>query len=304
VLCKAKVGRSLKVFEIWDCGEQFRLPNISPRKEVKAHSKTPMAKIFGILTAITLALSAFIAFKNKAAYEADVSAKDAEHELLTKSEARLKAGETLLTALPDQRAAVDADVETSIAAESAERKAEVEIKTQIDAITAKIAANKEKLDAVRVKTAKIGDLKELSSKMRATNGELEELTQSITVAESKLANLTAEDSSLKAKVEGAKGQVESFGNAQSTHSMKTRIRSIYPNWGFVTLASGNNAGVVANSTLDVVRDGETIAKLLVTAVENNSSSASIVPDSLASDATLRVGDQVISGQKTAKPISN
>jgi len=86
--------------------------------------------------------------------------------------------------------------------------------------------------------------------------------------------------------------------------LKTRIRSIYPNWGFVTLAAGNNAGVVANSSLDVVRDGETVAKLLVTAVESSSASASIVPDSLAPDVTLSVGDQVIPGQVAAKTTSN
>jgi hypothetical protein len=72
----------------------------------------------------------------------------------------------------------------------------------------------------------------------------------------------------------------------------------------VTLASGNNAGVMANSTLDVVRDGETIAKLLVTAVETGSASASIVPDSLASNVTLRVGDHVIPGQALTKTASN
>ena len=72
----------------------------------------------------------------------------------------------------------------------------------------------------------------------------------------------------------------------------------------MTLASGNNAGVVTNSTLSVVRGGEAIAKLLVTAVESGSASASIVPDSLAPDVTLMVGDQVIHGQAAAKTTSN
>ena len=140
--------------------------------------------------------------------------------------------------------------------------------------------------------------------MRATSGELEELAQSITASEAKLSDLTAQDTALKADIEGAKFKVDTFASGQSLPSLKTRIRSIYPNWGFVTLASGNNAGVMANSTLNVVRDGETIAKLLVTAVEAGSSSASIVPDSLAPDVTLQVGDRVIPGQAAAKATSN
>jgi urease gamma subunit len=199
---------------------------------------------------------------------------------------------------------VDVEIGNLTATEVAQQKTNDGVKTEVDAITAKIATNKEKLDGIREKTSKIGDLKELASKMRATNGELEELTQSITVNEAKLANLTAQDAAIQAQINGAKGKVERFNSGQSLASLKTRIRSIYPNWGFVTLASGNNAGVVANSTLDVVRDGETIAKLLVTAVETGSASASIVPDSLAPDVTLRVGDQVISGLAAAKTASN
>jgi hypothetical protein len=140
--------------------------------------------------------------------------------------------------------------------------------------------------------------------MRATNSELEELTQSITASEANLANLTAQNVATTTQISNVKSNFESFSNGQSLPSLKTRIRSIYPNWGFVTLASGNNAGVVANSTLNVVRDGETIAKLLVTAVESRSSSASIVPDSLAPDVTLMVGDQVIPGPTGAKTLSN
>ncbi len=263
-----------------------------------------MANLFGILTAIVLALSAFVAFKNKGAYEAGVVETASQKELLTKSQARLKAAQEVLAALPVERAGVDAEVATLTTSEATQQKANETIKAEVDATTAKIATNKEKLDKVREQTAKIGDLKELSSKMRATNGELEELTQSITGAEAKLANLTAQNSSAEAQINESKRKIEDFNSGQSFPTLKTRIRSIYPNWGFVTLASGNNAGVVTNSTLNVVRNGETIAKLLVTAVESSTSSASIVPDSLAPDATLMVGDLVVPGQKSVKPASN
>jgi multidrug resistance efflux pump len=137
--------------------------------------------------------------------------------------------------------------------------------------------------------------------MRATNAELEELTQMIATAEAKLANLTSQNSMAEAQVSEGKRKIEDFNNGRSFPTLMTRIRSIYPNWGFVTLASGNNAGVVTNSTLDVVRGGETVAKLLVTAVESTTSSARIIPDSLLPDATLMVGDMVVPGQRAVTP---
>lgn len=260
-----------------------------------------MANLFGILTAIVLALSALVAFKNKGAYEASVLETANQKELLAKSEKRLAAAKKVLEELPVERAGVDAEAETLTTAQDAQTKVNAELKTEVDATTAKVATNKEQLDVIREKTSKIGDIKELASKLRATNSELAELTQSISGAEAKLANLTAQNADAEGQIKTGKTRFEDFNGGRSLPSLKTRIRSIYPNWGFVTLASGNNAGVVANSTLDVVRGGETIAKLLVTAVESSTASASIVPDSLKADVTLMVGDQVVPGQKSTAP---
>ncbi|RYD49669.1 MAG: hypothetical protein EOP85_01195 [Verrucomicrobiaceae bacterium] len=263
-----------------------------------------MANVFGILTAVVLALSAFIALKNKSAYETKLTDKQTESEKLTKSEARQKANEEVLAALPGELSGVESEVETLTSEEAAQGKINEELKAKTEDKTKQVAANKEKLDAIREKTKGTGDINEIASKIRAMTGELEELTQSITGAEAKLANLTSQNSSSSALVSSAKTKIENFTNGQSQPELQTRIRSIYPNWGFVTLASGNNAGVATNSTLDVVRGGETVAKLLVTAVESNTSSASIIPDSLSSDTTLMVGDRVVPGQKVAKKSGN
>jgi predicted RNase H-like nuclease (RuvC/YqgF family) len=263
-----------------------------------------MANVFGILTAIVLALSAFIAYKNKTAYETKLSDKQSAADKLTASTARLTAAKEVLDGLPGQISGVESEVEKLTSDEKAVTDTNTGLKGQSEPKTKKIAENKEKLDAIREKTSKTGNINELAAKVRATNAELEELTQTVASAEAKLANLTAQHSSSEGLVSNAKTKFENFSNGQSLPELKTRIRSIYPNWGFVTLASGNNAGVVTNSTLDVVRDGETVAKLLVTAVESNTSSASIVPDSLSSDVTLAVGDRVVPGQKAAKTSGN
>jgi len=150
-----------------------------------------MSKLFGITTLIVLALSAFIATKNKAAYEAAITDTATQKDLLTKVKARLKAAEEVLTALPVERAEVDGESDRLTTAETAQKEVNDALTSESETITAKIAANKAKLDEIRIKTEKTGDLKELGSKLRATNAEVEELKQSIAASEAKLANLTA-----------------------------------------------------------------------------------------------------------------
>lgn len=260
-----------------------------------------MANVFGILTALTLALAAFVALKNQTRYESVIEETKVKRADLTASEARLATAEEILGALPAEVAGVDAEVEELVSQETKQKKANEELKAKVDERTAKIASNKQQLDEIRERTQKTGDLKDLASKMRATSAELEELSQSIAGAQANLANLTAQGSASDAEVAASRGRFENFANGQSLPEMETRIRSIYPSWGFVTLAGGNNIGVVANSTLNVIRNGETIAMLMVTGVESNSASASIIPDSLQDDVTLMVGDQVVPGIKSSKP---
>jgi hypothetical protein len=263
-----------------------------------------MANVFGILTAIVLALSAFVAFKNKEHYDAEISATRVQKDLLDKSQKRLAAAKVIRKQLPIDLAGVNDEVSKETAAEATQKKINSDLKEDVDAKTAKIATNKEKLDDIRTKTEKTGNVNELAAKLRATKAELAELATSITNTEAKLADLSAQIVSTDKQIADAKGKFDDFANNRSLPGLKTRIRSIYPNWGFVTLASGNNAGVVANSNLKVVRDGKTIAMLLVSAVESTSASASIVPDSLANDVTLMVGDQVVPDQKNANPAGN
>ncbi len=260
-----------------------------------------MANVFGILTAIVLALSAFIAYQNKKAYENEISETANQKGKLRESEKRLKTAKDNLASTIAERTGVDEENLRLTGVEATQKKDNEDLNQQISAKTTKTAANKEQLDKFREQTSKIGDVKELASKMRQTNSDLEELAQSIKATDDKLANLTADNNKTEAHATAIKKKFETISNVLSLPTLNTRIRSIYPSWGFVTLAAGNNGGVVANSTLDVVRGSNVIAKLMVTAVESNSASASIIPDSMAQDVTLMVGDRVVPSQKSAAP---
>ncbi len=258
-----------------------------------------MANVFGILTAIVLALSAFIAFKNKSAYEQEIANATTEAANLERSQARLVAGQDRDADLGGQIPVVEESIAGLTAQEAGLEKSKADLTKQRDDKTAIISTNKEKLDEIARKTAEIGEIKELAEKMRNTSAELEELEQSINTAQATLANVTADNTQAEALVNTRKSEFENFSRGESLPTLNTRIRSFYPSWGFVTLAAGNNAGVITNSTLNVVRDGQVIAKLLVTAVEDSTASASIIPDSTSDDVTPRVGDRVVPGTKAS-----
>ena len=259
-----------------------------------------MANILGIFTAIVLAAAAFVALKNKSQLEVEISNRNSEAANLVTSQSRLKAAQEELKELPIETTAINDEAAAKTEEQNALKEANEKLKADIETKNATIAANKTKLDEIREKTAKIGDLQNLASKMKSMGAELEELTQSISNKEAMLANLTAQNTASQAEETRRKNELDGMSKGESIPMLKTRIRSIYDTWGFVTLQDGNNAGVVANSTLEVVRDGETIAKLLVTSVESSSASASIIPDSIGEDISLSVGDRVVPGTKEKK----
>lgn len=263
-----------------------------------------MANVFGILTMIVLLLAGFVAFKNKERYANEITETNTQKENLKQSQLRFKTAQDNLAETIAKREEVDGENVKLASDQAAQEKTNKDLESQITEKTSKRDEQKTKLDEIREQTAKIGDIKELAPKMNASKAELEQLAQDITAAEAKLANLTSQNNSVEGQIAAMKKMFDTISSGSSLPTVNTRIRSIYPTWGFVTLAAGNSAGVVGNSTLEVVRDGKVIAKLLVTAVEANSASASIVPDSIAADTTLMVGDRVVAASKGTAPAGN
>ena len=260
-----------------------------------------MVKILGIITAIVLAFTALVANKNKTAFEGEITGASTEKSTLANEKKRHESAQAnykKTTPLSEAEAEI-AQLEESVTSQS---KRNDELKQDFETKTTTVATNKQQLDQIREKTSKIGDLNSLASKMRTTKAEMEELAQAVGTAEAKLANLTAQNNQCESQTKALKQKFDILSSGQSLPSLNTRIRSIYPSWGFVTLGTGSSGGVVANSTLDVVRGDNTVAKLLVTSVESNTAAASIIPDSMANDTGLMVGDRVIaSAQKAASP---
>ena len=259
-----------------------------------------MAKILGILSAVILAISALIAIKNNARLAQEIEDEKTIAAVLKENQTKLKEAQAMLTGLPDEIAATEA---TTVEAEErvAELSEQAEIlKKEIDEKTAKIEENDNKLEVAHATLTKAKDTEQFIAKIKQARAEAEQLNQTISGREAHLANLTAEAAEAQQRAESLRDKVNSMSRGSSHQSLETRIKSVYPNWGFVTLASGTGAGVVGGSKLVVVRDNEVVANLLVTTVEQNSSSASIVPDSMTDGVILRSGDKVVAGSEKAQ----
>ncbi len=164
-----------------------------------------------------------------------------------------------------------------------------------------VREQKASIDALADQLKELGDVKELVTKMRRMSDELVQLQSDIDQTTTKLNNLISEKNRTAAIISSYEEE-NGWRNANlSSPKLNTRISSIFDTYGFVTLPVGNNGGVVGGSSLDVVRDGEVIAKLLVKTVEASTAAAEVIPDTLRADTVLMVGDQ-IRATAASKPI--
>ncbi len=262
-----------------------------------------MQTTLGILTALVFAVSAFLGFKNMEKYKEQIEVRQAEESkrdtfLRPKLEkTRNERDDTKTAKEEQQKAAEDKSAEVV-----AQQKKLDDLKKEIAAKEDQVREQKASIDALADRLKELGDVKELATKMRRMSDELVQLQSDIDQTTNKLNNLISEKNRT-ASIIASYEEENNWRNATlSNPKLATRITAIYDTYGFVTLPVGNNAGVVGGSTLDIVRDGEVVAKLLVKTVEASTAAAEIIPDSLRPDTVLMVGDAV-RASAAKKPIS-
>ncbi len=262
-----------------------------------------MQTTLGILTALALAVSAFLGYKNMEQYKEQIQVRQAEESkrdnvLRPKLEKTRKERDDTKTAKEEQQKAAAAKAEEVVAQQKKLDDLKKEIATKED----QVREQKASIDALADQLKELGDVTELASKMRRMNEELVQLQSDIDQTTTKLNNLIAEKNRT-ASIIASYEEENAWRNASlSNPKLDTRISAIYDTYGFVTLPVGNTAGVVGGSSLDVVRDGEVIAKLLVKTVEATTAAAEIVPGSVNADTVLMVGDK-IRASAASKPVA-
>lgn len=252
-----------------------------------------MQTTLGILTALALAVSAFLGYKNMEKYREQIETRQAEeskrdNQLTPLLEKTRKERDLTETQKQDQQKAA----EEKTAEVVAYKQKLDDLKREIANKENQVREQKASIDALADQLKELGDVTELANKMRRIKGEIEDLDAKIASLETELNNLIAEKNRTAAVIAGLEDE-NAWRNANlSNPKLETFIAAIYDTYGFITLPVGNNAGVVGGSSLDVVRDGEVIAKLLVKTVEDSTAAAEVIPNTLLADTVLMVGDKI------------
>ena len=158
------------------------------------------------------------------------------------------------------------------------------------------------------KTAAAKDLSELEQKMKDLGG-LDAMVAELKAQEAKRVEYDKQIATAKSDIETALARKTSMDKVitdikridlwQQTGTMaptfRSRVTAVNPDWGFVTIGAGNSSSLVRQAKLDVLRSGSVVGKLVVTHVSPNSSSAEIVPGSVAPGDSILPGDQVKTG---------
>lgn len=251
-----------------------------------------MANVFAILSALALAAAAFLAMKNKEAYATEIDSRKNEEKRLATSEAKLASLQLEFKETEDNRKATEEATVGLRETEAAQEKKNKVIEDEIGTKRSESESNSSKIADIEDQLKEFGNIEELVGKVKRLAAEVERLTTEIGSNEATLADLLSEKTRTEGVIAAYRATDANYANKRSFFET-SRISSIFPAYGFVTLPIGNTSGVVSGSSLDVVRDGTVVAKLRVSSVEASRSAAAIVPDSLAEETVLMVGDRVV-----------
>ena len=273
-----------------------------------------MSKILGTIAVVCLAAAAFIAWKNQKALVAEAGNQKAtppiqgflqreekrkadNEETLAEEQARLAEA----TRLRDEYIAKEKEEAAELAAKTEEFNG---LKKQIADLEKEFNKNKVQIAAAEEVMKGLPDPEVLIPKIKRMNSDLQRANSSIKSEEAKLANLTQQKKDTQATIYDYTQKFSWVSKGISYPTLSTKISAVYRNWGFVVIGAGISSGVTSSSVLDVVRDGEVIAKLRVTAVEGGRSAADIIPDSMKEGTVLRIGDKVVAEKEEAPVAAN
>ena len=252
-----------------------------------------MPILFGSLTALVLAISLWIGFKNQSEYKKQIAERQKKEKNYTREvgilKKRTETWEDTIVA-KDKLLASNETLTGEIG----------ELESKIDSIKSEIAFKESQKKELEFEVAeatevmnKVGGVRALVPKIKGLRSDIAQLTDEIEQGNASLSNLKQSKMDTESSIAVNEARVEFETSGKSQPTLDTTIKTVYSSWGFVTLNGGDIQGVVPGSTLVVVRGGEVVAKLKVTTVEPNRAAADILRESVGDDVYLRAGDKVV-----------
>ncbi len=252
-----------------------------------------MANTFGILTALVLAFSAFVAYKNKEEYTNQITITDNES---TKRDRNTKTFEGLMediAGLESEKDAANKSRDEFAMKLDEQTKKNEEVTSEANAAKATLEETSGRLAEKNKELEELGELKELGPKIERITISTQELEDKLAILNTQNSRLRGEKTQSAERLAAIKKKLSDMTSGRSLPNMKTRISAISRTLGFVTLGGGVNSGVIGGSKVAVMRGGEKIAELNITAVSTNTATADIIQSTLKKGVKVSVGDTVV-----------
>ena len=268
-----------------------------------------MANILAILTAVVLALAAFLAFQNKGrdpaeegrGYSGWTLQRENEERKLRSTTSQLATLRGLLSDTAGELVGVETDNEGLQVAVDAQLEKNKQLAAEVTSMEDDAKAKAEEVAEKEKAIEEFGDVDQVLAELSQLQRDLAQIGLDITQREAQQADLESQRAAVDLSLADKRMRINWRVSGKSNPNLSTGVRSIFPTLGFVTLSGGDNLGIVKNSILEVLRDGEVVAKLQVTTVESRSAAADIIPSSVAQGDSVRVGDRVRAEQIAPAP---
>ncbi len=251
-----------------------------------------MANTFGILAALVLAFAAYVASKNKDSLNEEIVKIKSESASLKRNEKTFSDLVAEVADLDGQTKDFEAETKVKQGEIQKQQLKNSDIETQIadkEAEAKEAEATADRADEI---LKELGDARDLIPELKRLKSSLADLDDQLSVRQAEVSTLENNKTTSTTESKDLSKQLSSRNTGKS-YFVSARIRSVYRNWGFVTLSAGDSAGVVAKSKLKVLRGDEEVCQLIVTAVETNSAAANIIPSSIKGELDISIGDVVV-----------
>jgi len=252
-----------------------------------------MVNTFGILSAIVLLFAAFVAFKNKEEYTEQISETKIQvgkRDRNTKNFEGLRADIDLLNKEKDTANKSRDELQVKV---EEQKETNAGIQKEADASEATLKETKDRLTEKTETLKELGEIEKLAGKIEGLTISIQDLEDQQTILTTENSRLRGQKNDTDERLAAIKKKLSDMTGGRSLATMRTKIKSISSSLGFVTLNGGLKDGVVGGSKVAVMRGGEKIGELSITAVTENSATADVVQSSLKGGTKVRAGDTVI-----------
>lgn len=250
-------------------------------------------KVILLVAALPLMGAAGLAYMNGQKLKDEIDARIRKEDQVAQAESRK-------AKLEAEKAKLEKDISEK-RAEKDEKQASLDetnnkisqAKLDIDDLMADIKTADDEITRYTELRIALGEIEEIERKMENLRTSIATVTEDVTNVSNLRMVARAKRDETQSEIDARVTEDKNRKAAIITKDINSRVKAAYNDWGFVVIDAGDADGIVLNATLDIVRQGKPICKVLVTDLEPTQSSANIIRSSLMPGQSVQVGDSVI-----------